>query len=399
MGYRDMRLIILACFLLFVRQATAAAQAFDNAQLCPQSLVSTGDLGRVWQVMAKAQRGEKVTVAVIGGSITQGAKASKPELRYGNLVAAWWRQAFPKAQVEFVNAGIGATGSNFGALRAARDLLSHSPDFVVVEYGVNDGNTQAAAETLEGLIRQILKQPNQPAVVQLFMMHQGGGNAQEWHGKVGAHYRLPIVSYRDALWPEIQAGHLAWDAVMADEVHPNDFGHACAAETVTHLLEVARASCPRLSATGGTPVPRIQPLPAPLFSDLYERTALFEAPDLKPDSNAGWTFDAKWKTWRSDKPGSVITFEIDGTALFSMHLVVKRAMGKASVQVDGGKPAVFDGWFNQTWGGYRNTNLLAKDLKPGKHTVRVELLEEKNPGSDGHEFVLYGLGAAGVSLK
>jgi lysophospholipase L1-like esterase len=366
-----------------------AAQAFDNASLLAPSLVSTGDLSRVWGALAKAERGEKVTVAVIGGSITQGAKATKPELRYGNLVADWWRTNYPKAEITFVNAGVGATGSNFGALRAGRDLLAHRPDFVVVEYGVNDGNAQAFAETLEGLVRQILKQPNRPAAVQLFMMHQGGGNAQEWHGKVGAHYGLPIASYRDALWPEIKAGRIAWESVMADEVHPNDLGHACAAAYVTHLLDVARATRPAAA-------PPPPPLPAPLFSDLYEFTALFEAPDLTPVSNSGWTLDKTWKTWRSDKPGSVIEFEISGTALFSMHLVVKRAMGKAQFQIDGGKPVVYDGWFNQTWGGYRCTNLLAKDLKPGKHKVRVELLEEKNPGSDGHEFVLYGLGAAGA---
>ena len=376
----------LACATLAL--AATWASAFDNAALCPRSLAGTGDLSRVWQVMAKARRGEKITVAVIGGSITQGAKASKPELRYGNLVAEWWRRTFPKAEVVFVNAGIGATGSNFGALRAQRDLLSSQPDFVVVEYSVNDGNTQAAAETLEGLIRQILKQPNQPAALQLFMMHQGGGNAQEWHGKVGAHYSLPRVSFRDALWPEVQAGRLAWDAVMADEVHPNDPGHACAAEYVTSLLDSALKNLRQ-----GLAVP---PLPAPLFSDLYEHTSLVEAPDLKPVANSGWTLDTTWKNWTSDRPGSVIEFEIDGTAIFSMHFVVKRAMGKAKLQVDGGAPVVYDGWFNQTWGGYRSTNLLAKDLKPGKHIVRVELLEEKNPGSDGHEFKLFGLGAAGV---
>ena len=370
--------------------------AFDSKTVYPQSLVSTGDLSRVWQVMAKAQRGEKITVAVIGGSITAGAKATKTEKRYGNLVADWWRQTFPKADVTFVNAGIGATGSNFGALRAPRDLLSHHPDFVVVEYGVNDGNTQAAAETLEGLIRQILKQPNRPAVVQLFMMHTDGGNAQEWHGKVGTHYHLPIVSYRDALWPEIQAKRIVWDAVMADGVHPNDPGHACAAEFVNHWLNAACAVCPCLSKNG-TPAPQVPPLPAPLFNDLYEHTALFEAPDLKPLRNSGWTLDEKAKCWISDKPGSVIEFEINGTAIFSMHYVIKRTMGKAKLQVDGGTPVVYDGWFNQTWGGYRSTNLLAKDLKPGKHTVRVELLVEKNPGSDGHEFRLFGLGAAGVT--
>jgi len=364
------------------------AQAFDSKTFQPQSLVSTGDLSRVWRVMAKAQRGEKVTVAVIGGSITQGAKATKPEKRYGNLVADWWRNAFPKAEIEFINAGVGATGSDFGMLRVRRDLLSHTPDLVIVEFGVNDGDIQAAAETLEGLIRQILKQPNQPAVVQLFMMHQGGGNAQQWHSKVGVHYNLPIVSYRDALWPEIKAGRLAWDVVMADDVHPNDAGHACAADFVDNLLETAKKSMVNPAA--------IAPLPAPLFGDLYEHTALFEAPDLKPISNTGWNLDEKSKTWVSDKPGSVIEFEIHGQSIYSMHLVIKRAMGKAKLQVDGGTPVVYDGWFDQTWGGFRNTRLLAKDLKPGPHTVRIELLEEKNPGSDGHEFRLYGLGAAGV---
>ena len=368
--------------------SAAWARGADLGALAPQALVSTGDLSRVRQVLERAGRGEPVTVAVIGGSITAGAKASRPELRYGNRVADWWRTAFPQAKVTFVNAGIGATGSNFGALRAPRDLLSHRPDFVVVEYGVNDGNTQAFAETLEGLMRQILKQPNQPAVVQLFMMNRGGGNAQEWHGKVGRHYQLPIVSYRDALWPEISAGRVAWEEVMADEVHPNDLGHDCAARYVAHLLEAAKAQT-------GTAAP-VPPLPAPLFGDTYEHTALFEAPDLKPLSNSGWTLDEKEACWRSEQPGSVIAFEIEGTALFSMHFVVKRAMGKAKVQVDDGAPAVFDGWFNQTWGGYRSTNLLAKELKPGRHTVRVELLAEKNPGSEGHLFKLFGLGAAGT---
>jgi hypothetical protein len=222
------------------------------------------------------------------------------------------------------------------------------------------------------------------------MMHNGGGNAQAWHGKVARHYALPMVSYRDALWPEIQAKRIAWDDVMADGVHPNDAGHACAAAFVGHLLELAKANAPT------TPGPA-SALPAPLFGDAFARTALFEAPDLKPLSDTGWTLDPQTKSWRSDKPGSVLTFEVEGTAVFSMHYVVKGAMGKARFRIDDGEPVVFDAWFNQTWGGYRSTNLLAKDLKPGKHAVRIELLAETDPGSGGHEFRLLGLGAAGVA--
>lgn len=97
-------------------------------------------------------------ICSIGGSITQGAKASKPEKNYGGVLAQWWQKTFPKAKIELVNAGIGVTGSNYGALRAQRDLLARRPDFVVVEYSVNDGDAQPFAETLEGLIRQVLKE-------------------------------------------------------------------------------------------------------------------------------------------------------------------------------------------------------------------------------------------------
>jgi hypothetical protein len=79
-----------------------------------------------------------------------------------------------------------------------------------------------------------------------------------------------------------------------------------------------------------------------------------------------------------------------------MHFIVKGPMGKAKMQVDDTPPVIRDAWFDQTWGGYRATQVLARDLKPGPHRVRIELLEEKNPGSDGHEFRLLGLAAAGV---
>jgi lysophospholipase L1-like esterase len=407
-----------ALALLLIGICSGPAETVDIAALSRPTLLATGDTARIQQVFARARRGEPLTVAVIGGSITGGAVASAPTNSYGSRVAAWWQQAFPKAEIKFVNAGIGATGSDYGAFRAKRDLLIYRPDFVVVEYAVNDPNAKESAETLEGLLRQILKQPNQPAVVLLFMMSQGGNNAQEWHSQVGAHYGLPMVSFRDALWPEIKAGRLKWDAVMADVVHPNDLGHECAAGFITNLLKhgssggnETRISPPTVRSpkdqslvTSAATIPglgfrkpgAVKPLPAPLFTDVYEHVTLLEAADLKPLKNEGWAFDKGTQSWRSDKPGSVLEFEIKGRAIHSMHFIVKGPMGKAKMQVDDAPPVIRDAWFDQTWGGYRSTQVLARDLKPGPHRVRIELLEEKNSGSDGHEFRLLGLGAAGV---
>ncbi|NCO90705.1 MAG: SGNH/GDSL hydrolase family protein [Armatimonadetes bacterium] len=381
--------------VLLARPSQCRAEELDEAAIFARSLVTAGDTARLQHALAKARRGEQVLVSVIGGSITQGAAASKPENRYGESIAAWWRQTFPNTKVEFVNAGIGATGSNYGALRAQRDLLSHKPDFVVAEYGVNDGNTQACAETLEGLTRQILTQPNQPALVLLFTMNNAGGNAQEWHGKVGTHYALPMVSFRDALWPEIEAKRLKWEDVEGDVVHPNDRGHAYCAHFVTSLLEKVLKELP-----ADDQLLPIKPVPQPLFSDLYEHVALFEADALKPVTNEGWTCDLEnpWaKGWKSDKPGSVIEFELEGQVIAFMEFHVRGPMGTAKVQVDDLPPATIDAWFDQTWGGWRCTHEIARDLKPGKHRVRVEILEEKNPESEGPEFRVLGLGAAGVT--
>jgi lysophospholipase L1-like esterase len=361
-----------------------------------RSLVSPGDPARLGHVLAKARRGEAVTVGVIGGSITAGAGASQPERRYGDRVAAWWRQAFPKASVRFVNAGIGATGSDYGALRARRDLLSHDPDFVVVEYAVNDPNTEAAAEALEGLVRQILRATNQPAVLLLFTMHQDGGNAQEWQTKVGRHYELPMVSFRDALWPEIKEGRMKWNDVEADTVHPNDRGHEYCARFIARLLDQVLADLP-----ADDRLPAVKAVPKALISDAFEQVALFEADALKPVTNQGWSCEKGQpgdKYWKADQPGSAIEFEVAGRIVLLMDWHIRGPMGQASVRVDEGPPLLREAWFDQTWGGYRQTTVLARDLGPGMHKVRIELLPEKNPQSTGHEFRVLGLGAAGVQV-
>ena len=250
-------------------------------------------------------------------------------------------------------------------------------------------NVPASAETMEGLLRQILAAPQQPAVVLLSMMNRSGGNAQEQHGRVATHYDLPQISFRDALWPEMQAGRLRWEEVEADEVHPNDPGHTWAAELVTTFVaEVLRD----LPADAALPAP--PPLPAPLISDRFEHVALFEADALQPQSNEGWRLDGtagRDRGWLSDQPGSRILFEVEGTTILFMDWHIRGPMGRAKVQIDDLPPVTLEGWFDQTWGGYRQTRELARDLPPGKHRVTVELLPDKHAESTGHQFRVLGL--------
>jgi lysophospholipase L1-like esterase len=383
-------LCVAAILTLLCLNIPGSAQNLDSA-IFTQSLVSKGDASRLDHVFLKAQKGDPITVAVIGGSITQGAKASTPEKQYGSLIAAWWQKQFPKSKITFVNAGIGATGSDYGALRAKRDLLSHHPDFVVVEYAVNDGGAPFYAETLEGLIRQILKQPNHPAIIMLFMMNNIGGNVQASQTPVGAHYSLPMISYRDAFWPEIAADQMKKEAIFADEVHPNDTGHAYAAQLVIHFLQDTLDNMP----TSGQ-IPRISSLPKPLISNLFEHVRLYGIDDLKPTLSQGWQVNKTAGCWESNVPGSVLEFDVSGKELLATFFRIRGAMGRAAAQVDNQPPVTLEGWFDQTWGGYLVTQPLAAGLSKGKHHIRFELSREKNPDSTGFDFKIFYIGAAGV---
>ncbi len=391
---------LLRCFLIVavIQQgcahrpsATTKPSIGESSEFVERSQLSDGDFSRLHRLMDKARRGQPITIAVIGGSITEGARASSADKTYGRIVYRWWQQTFPESNVTFFNAGIGATGSLYGALRAQRDLTSRHPDFVIEEWGVNDGDTERSAETVEGLTRQILRQPNDPAVMLLFMMHQDGRNAQEWQSKVGRHYALPMVSYRDVFWPEMQAARLTWRDISPDEIHPNDRGHAAAAQFIIRMLEKAKRAMPASGANIA-----IKPIPAPMISDRYERTSIQAGADLKPIANNGWTFVKNGL--QSETPGSTLEFETTGRRVYISWYRFRGAMGKARVQLDDAKPIVLDGWFNGTWGGYRDLRPVGVDLAPGVHHVRVELLNDKNPESTGHQFRVCAVGAADIDV-
>jgi lysophospholipase L1-like esterase len=380
----------------FVVTMKGNAPMTTEAQLEKRALVSMGDTTRLERVLTKARAGEPVTIGVIGGSITGGASASSEENRWGNRVAQWWRETFPGSEIAFVNAGIGATGSDMAAHRAQRDLLRHNPDFVVVEFAVNDGINAHPAETLEGLVRQILSWPTQPAVMQLFTMNNQGQNTQDAHERVGRHYGLPMVSFRDAYWPEVASGRITWEDIEADTVHPNDRGHGYCAQLVTSVLDCVLAEAPAADA-----VPEPAPLPEPLISDVFEYTAMLTSETTAPVENQGWTPCPSRHLigpgWTSSTPGSTIRFEFEGDSAALVYYRVKGDVGMAKARADERAPIELDAYFPQDWGGgFTPYAFVARDLGPGTHTLTVEVLDKKDPKSNAHEFTVCAVMIGGV---
>ena len=280
-----------------------------TASMTQRGLVSWGDPARLQAVLAKARRGEPICVAAIGGSITAGGVATKdPKRRYVQQLAKWFEKMFPGLKVRFVNAGIGGTNSGYGALRVQRDVIAQQPDLVVVEYAVNDTmGTAKLDESYEGVLRQLLGSSTNRAVIELFFMHKDGNSAQPEQVVLGRHYGLPMISFRDAVWPELKAGTLKWETIYADVVHPNDAGHDIASELLRSFLDASLAKLPAKDAD----LPALTPMPAPLISTTFEHCTLFRAADLKPLSAAGWTC-VKSNVWECSSAGGRLEYEVPG---------------------------------------------------------------------------------------
>ena len=176
-------------------------------------------------------------MAFLGGSITQGCLATTPEGCYAGLTYKWWKDNFPKADFTYVNAGIGGTTSHLGVARVEEDVFSHKPDFLIIEFSVNDDKNAHFKETYEGLVRRVLKTENAPAVLLVHnVCYDTGVSAEDIHVEIGKHYDLPCVSMKSTIYELVASGKIANRDITPDDLHPNDAGHALLAEVIAYYL-------------------------------------------------------------------------------------------------------------------------------------------------------------------
>jgi hypothetical protein len=140
-------------------------------------------------------------------------------------------------------------------------------------------------------------------------------------------------------------------------------------------------------------LPAIAALPEPKTANLFENAGFYNAETITPTKNEGWEVftDPNFagffgKGWKTAAPGSTLEFKVEGRAVSLLFYRIKGAMGIARAQVDDQPPVTMDAWFDADWGGYAPFQLVARDLAPGPHTLRVTVLGDRNPESTGNEF-------------
>lgn len=348
-----------------------------------RAYISPGNRARMNRFIERAERGEPLVVGAIGGSITEGAGASVPERRYVNRIAARLSERFPSAKFTIANAGIGASNSLFGAFRVRKDLLSKEPDIIFIDYAVNDATNPDVVHPYESLIRACLSTPKEVPVMLLFMVNDAGTNRQDLQIPIGRHYDLPMVSVRDAVWPEIERGVHTWADYSNDTVHPHDSGHDLVSDLAVRVL-----------LSGGASAPYVLPARMNAASSVFDGGAIIDANAMAVTENSGWKkgpHKAGYTGFQSDAPGSVFTADVEGSYIAIGYKQYRGDFGIAEVSVDGGAPMILDAYFVQeriiAWaGGHTVITVLAKDLPRGTHRVRVRLTERRHEKSGGHQF-------------
>ncbi len=387
-------------------KATITVQPkLDYDKMIKGSLVSTGNNFRMKKAIEKAQKGEDVTLAFIGGSITEGALARSVEQSWSYLAFDYFKKTFGKgdgSNVHYVNAGMSGTPSSLGMIRYQRDVVDRSegaPDIVFVEFAVNDADDYTNGDAFESLVRNILNAENQPAVVLMFSVFQSGRwNLQDRLQPVGEHYNLPMISIKNAIVPYLNTTALLdGEFWAADGWHPMDYGHKIMGDCVNYYFDVLNKetkaesdiTIPDKARIGKSfegirmidskNIPEGITIKAGDFSatDMVLGTFMY-APSTKTFPN-NWMHSAK-----AGKNSFKMTLECKNLVMvYKMGSMI--SFGAVDIYVDGVKVKTFNG--SSGWNNPK-TEVILKNEASAKHTIEIKMAA----GSEAKDFSILAFG-------
>lgn len=327
-----------------------------------------------------------LTIAFLGGSITEGYGASNPSKRYADLVTEqYFRKQYPNKTVHEVCAGVSGTPSDLGLFRLDQEIISASPDVVFVDFAVNDYSRikvyppeqqpQAEREiqqTMEGIVRQLMKLPKQPVVIFVYMSKDNSEEVvSELHDTVANYYEigsLNIDAYKQQL---VSEGKLKFVPQWSnDGVHPNDKGcQEYANFTIREFEQNYDRYFTKIKMQqqpmSGYDYGRVQAIPAGTADAVYTGSWQKDTSTLKERFPQG--------TMKTSTPGDSLRLNFTGRTI---GVYANRVSNGAEVaySIDGGK---YTGTFTNYYpsGAMGVATFLRSDLDDGPHTIEFIVKE------------------------
>jgi len=377
--------------LLVTLGVLTSARAADKPEYAPVDVTEFVQREGCPNALAKMERGEKVVVAYLGGSITA-ANGWRPQ------TTALLQKMFPKATIKEVHAAIGGTGSDLGVFRLQRDVLQHKPDLLFVEFAVNDGSQQPEKiwQSMEGIVRQTWA-ANPKTDICFVYTYRFGYEKDIRSGKLpraaGAmemlaeYYGIPTINFNGEVVRRADAGTLVFKSekpteakvlrFSKDGVHPLTEGHRIYSQLVGAAFEEMRKEKPQ-------PRSHAAKLDKTFVSDHWQAAKM--VPLTSEMLQGDWKkLDAKASLQKrfgnrmgqileGAKPGSKITFRFKGSQA-KLYDLLGPDGGGVWITVDGKRREKAVPRFDSYCTYHRIAALkLAENLDPNVvHTITLEI--------------------------
>jgi len=220
------------------------------------------------QIGKQLEAGDKKTrIVCFGDSITGVYYHTGSARAWTDMLGIYLKQAYPKAELDMINAGISGHTTINALARIDKDVISKKPDLVVIMFGMNDV-TRVEIDDFEKNLRSIARKClDTGAAVILCTPNSVYENPGRPNSKLAAYsdrvitigddLKIPVVDFfKD--WSELhQKDPISWMLLMSETIHPNMNGHKRFASLITQSL-----SRKKIELTA------ISPAPDPLHNTL-----------------------------------------------------------------------------------------------------------------------------------
>ncbi|KAK4706094.1 hypothetical protein P7C70_g99, partial [Phenoliferia sp. Uapishka_3] len=416
----------------------------DNVRL---SRMYEGSGYRVRRVIEKALRGERISISLIGGSVTAGHGVPPGELKWHEVFTNDWIKLFPNTTIyDGSYPGMGSQsclGSwRSGQLEAEQDIstgeffsycfeeqVPPTSDLYLVELDINNPNQESTYHHDDALYRGLLQLPQHPAVVRISVYSMQFDDLQEGTPSaltMSSYFDIPMIGLKNFMLP-----HILLHPDLVGDLFENEGGgfntrhigyvqHRILGDMLALYFreqvcntkdQEAQPSLPKDSLWPGEEILDSIPdqylwtkwLPESHAHMTSHTCSLFGSKwhplQLPPSTSPAWQI-TRWNgkaAVASFEVGSQIVLPFSGVSIGIFVWTVSgekndvkpgRALCWVDDSRDGGK--VVDAYWNGDVG-YSLWHMLEENLAEGDHTLTCEILAESS--TEGHDFRILGIGS------
>ena len=271
-------------------------------------------------IVKKLKEDKKATIVYLGGSVTNGfGSTNGNELSWRALSGKHLKKNFPDAEINLINAGVGGTGTGYARFRLEKDVLSHNPDLIFIEFSINDcyeGYTvEHSYRYYESLLHTIHNFNDEIDIAMVIItdrgnMRNGHSKIADAHFEIAERYGLPVINIVDAVAEDMKKNNRDEDYYLKDWAHPNDDGYAFYAKVANKFID-------DYIVNGEYSGIQKHTVPEPKMDNLIlGKTVTILPQDFKIDANNGFELrelSPEDFALYSENEGDSIEFDFEGT--------------------------------------------------------------------------------------